>query len=45
MKVLIGSSRSYDKDRVAVLESGAHDFIAKPYNVPELVLRLKHLLG
>lgn len=45
VKVLIGSSRSYDKDRVAVLESGAHDFIAKPYNVPELVLRLQHLLG
>ncbi len=45
VKVLIGSSRSYDKDRVAVLESGAHDFIAKPYNVPELVLRLNHILG
>ena len=44
IKILIGSSRTYDKDKLAVLQGGANDFIAKPYNLEELVLRLRNLL-
>lgn len=42
-KVLVGSSRSYDRDRLAVLEAGANDFIAKPYNLAELAIKLNNL--
>lgn len=45
IKIIIGSSRSYDKDRIAVLESGANEFIPKPYNFGELVIRIKHLVN
>ena len=45
IKIIIGSSRSYDKDRIAVLESGANEFIPKPYNFGELVIRIKHLVS
>lgn len=42
-KIIVGSSRSYDTDRVAALKAGANDFIAKPYNIQELLLRLRQL--
>lgn len=45
IKIIIGSSRSYDKDRIAVLESGANEFIPKPYNFGELMLRIKHFVN
>ena len=43
LRIAVGSSRTYDKDRVAVLEAGANDFIPKPYNLAELVVRLRNL--
>lgn len=45
IKIIVGSNRSYDKDRLAVLEGGANDFIAKPYNIKELALRIRNFLG
>lgn len=42
-RVLVASSRSYDKDRIAALEAGADDFLAKPFQVAELLLRLRRL--
>lgn len=44
IKVLVGSARNFEKDRISVLEEGAHDFIAKPYNINELILKLRSLL-
>gem|GEM_PF-4627113 len=44
LKVLVGSARNFEKDRISVLEEGAHGFIAKPYNINELTLKLKSLL-
>lgn len=45
VKVLVGSSRSFDKDRLAILQAGANDFVAKPYNIEELILRLRNLIS
>lgn len=41
--IAVGSSRSFDKDRLEVLRAGANEFIAKPYNFEELALRLHNL--
>lgn len=43
-RVLVASSRSFDQDWIAALRAGADDFIAKPYQLSELVLRLQNLL-
>ena len=45
IKVVVGSSRDYDKDRIAALKAGANDFIAKPYNMAELVLKLNNMVA
>lgn len=45
IQIIVGSSRSYDKDRLTVLGLGANDFIAKPYNVKELGLRIRNFVG
>lgn len=45
IQIIVGSSRSYDKDRLTVLGLGANDFIAKPYNVKELGLRIRNFLS
>lgn len=45
IQIIVGSSRSYDKDRLTVLGLGANDFIAKPYNVKELGLRIRNFLA
>ena len=41
--IIVGSSRSYDKDRIAAIELGADEFIAKPYQINELVNKVKSL--
>lgn len=42
--IIIASSRSYEKDRLTVLGMGANEFIAKPYNIKELALRIRNIL-
>jgi two-component system phosphate regulon response regulator PhoB len=41
--VLIASARGEEYDRVVCFEMGADDFIAKPFSVRELVLRVRSL--
>ena len=42
--LIVVSSRNAEADRIATLERGADDFIAKPYNPKELVARVKAVL-
>jgi PleD family two-component response regulator len=42
-KFIMGSARSYERDRITSLQMGADDFLAKPYNAEELALRILHL--
>ncbi|MFA5879107.1 MAG: response regulator transcription factor [Candidatus Margulisiibacteriota bacterium] len=42
-KILVGSSMNYDKDRLEALKLGANDFIAKPYNIEEVIYKIKEL--
>ncbi len=42
--VLILTARSSWQDKVAGLESGADDYLAKPFHMPELMARLNALL-
>ena len=44
LKIIVGSARNFEKDRITVLEEGANDFISKPYNISELVLKLNNVL-
>lgn len=41
--VVVTSARTYDRDRIAALKSGARDFIGKPFNIEELLLRVSNL--
>lgn len=43
IKVIVASSLNYDKDKVEALRLGAFDFIAKPYDPSELLIRLNNL--
>ena len=43
IKVLIGSARNSDKDRITLLEMGAADFIAKPYNMKQMINKIKNI--
>lgn len=45
VRIIVGSARSFDSDRLAVLKAGANDFVAKPYNLDELVLRIHNLMA
>lgn len=42
--VVVGSSRSFEHDRLAVLGMGADDFIPKPYHIKELALKFHNLI-
>jgi DNA-binding response OmpR family regulator len=42
--VLMLTARSEDADRVAGLESGADDYLTKPFNLAEFLLRVKGML-
>src|SRR5437588_6509242 len=39
--VLLLTARGGDDDRITGFESGADDFLAKPFNPPELIARIK----
>ena len=42
--VLLLTARGGDDDRIMGFESGADDFLAKPFNPPELIARIKAIL-
>ena len=44
LPVLMLTARGSDEDRIAGLESGADDYLAKPFNPLELVARLRAIL-
>ena len=43
--VIIGSSKNQPEDKKKALEYGANDFLSKPYNIDELINRLRHKLA
>lgn len=45
MPVIFTSARDQDIDKVMGLELGSDDYVAKPYSIRELVLRVKNLLN
>lgn len=44
LPIILLSGRSLDIDRIMGLEIGADDYVTKPFNVRELVLRIKGIL-
>ena len=42
--IIMLTARAEDSDRIEALKLGADDYITKPYNAEELVLRIKNLL-
>lgn len=45
MPVIFTSARDQDLDKIMGLELGGDDYLAKPYSIKELVLRVKNLLN
>jgi len=43
--IIIITSEPAPIDRVAILESGADDYVTKPFHIKEVVLRIRALLG
>ncbi len=39
--IIIISARGHEKDKIAALDSGADDYLTKPFGVPELIARLR----
>ena len=44
MSIIMLSARSEEEDRVAALESGADDYVTKPFSMRELLARIKAVL-
>mgnify|MGYP006334752565 FL=1 len=44
MPILLLTALDSSKDRVQGLEAGADDYVAKPFNLPELIARIRALL-
>ncbi len=42
--VLVLTSRSREEDVVQALETGADDFVAKPFSADELIIRVRKIL-
>ena len=42
--IIMLTAKGTDRDRIKGLELGADDYITKPYNAEELILRIKNLL-
>lgn len=45
MPVIFTSARDQDIDRIMGLELGGDDYLAKPYSIRELILRVKNILA
>jgi two-component system response regulator CssR len=45
MPIIFTSARDQDIDKVMGLELGSDDYVAKPYSIREIVLRVKNLLN
>jgi two-component system response regulator CssR len=45
MPIIFTSARDQDIDKIMGLELGSDDYVAKPYSVRELMLRVKNLLN
>jgi len=43
--IIVVTARKDQKDRLAALEIGADDYLTKPFDPEELVLRIRNLLG
>lgn len=43
--VIILTARNYDKDVVTAIESGADDYVVKPFSFPELIVRINAALA
>ncbi len=44
LPIILLSGRNMEMDRIGGLETGADDYVSKPYNSRELVLRIKRIL-
>ncbi|MGE3300561.1 MAG: response regulator transcription factor, partial [Arcobacter sp.] len=44
LPIIISSARSYLGDKIACFSYGADDFMPKPYDTQELILRIKSIL-
>ncbi len=45
LPIIVLTARKDQKDRLAALEIGADDYLTKPFDPEELVLRVRNLLG
>ena len=41
MSIIVISARSEDSDKIEALDSGADDYLTKPFSVEELLARLR----
>ena len=45
MPVIVVSARSTERDKILALDNGADDYITKPFSAPELLARIRAVLG